>query len=31
MGDEREFDLPRTLARFDMFMESLGLSKIKKE
>lgn len=31
MGDEREFDMPRTLARFDMFMESLGLSKIKKE
>jgi len=25
MGDEREFDEPRTLARIDAFMESLGL------
>jgi benzoyl-CoA reductase subunit B len=27
MGDEREFDEARTLARIDAFMESLGLSK----
>lgn len=28
MGDEREFDEPRTLARIDSFMESMGLSKV---
>ncbi len=28
MGDEREFDLPRTQAAIDMFMESLGLKKL---
>ncbi len=28
VGDEREFDEPRTLARIDAFMESLGLSKL---
>ena len=27
MGDEREFDEPRTLARIDSFMESLGFPK----
>jgi benzoyl-CoA reductase subunit B len=29
MGDEREFDETRTLARIDAFMESLGLKKLK--
>jgi len=29
MGDEREFDLPGTVARIDSFMESLGLKKLK--
>jgi benzoyl-CoA reductase subunit B len=28
MGDEREFDEPRTLARIDSFMESLGFEKV---
>jgi benzoyl-CoA reductase subunit B len=28
MGDERDFDEPRTLARIDSFMESLGFKKI---
>jgi len=28
MGDEREFDEPRTLARIDSFMESMGYNKI---
>ena len=28
MGDEREFDLPRTMKRIDIFMESLGVKKI---
>ncbi len=28
MGDEREFDLGRTVARIDAFMESLGLGKL---
>jgi benzoyl-CoA reductase subunit B len=27
MGDEREFDLPKTVARIDAFMESLGFKK----
>jgi benzoyl-CoA reductase subunit B len=25
MGDEREFDEPRTMARIDTFMETLGM------
>ncbi|MFX0047027.1 MAG: benzoyl-CoA reductase, bzd-type, subunit O [Candidatus Hermodarchaeota archaeon] len=29
MGDEREFDLERTMKRVDAFMESLGIEKIK--
>ncbi|MDI6856111.1 MAG: benzoyl-CoA reductase, bzd-type, subunit O [Candidatus Thermoplasmatota archaeon] len=29
MGDEREFDEARTIARIDAFMESLGMSKLK--
>ena len=29
MGDEREFDLPGTLARFNTFFESIGLKKLK--
>jgi benzoyl-CoA reductase/2-hydroxyglutaryl-CoA dehydratase subunit BcrC/BadD/HgdB len=29
MGDEREFDEARTMARIDAFMETLGLSKVK--
>lgn len=29
MGDEREFDLPGTLARFNAFFESMGLKKLK--
>jgi benzoyl-CoA reductase subunit B len=29
MGDEREFDLARTMARIDAFMETLGLDKVK--
>lgn len=29
MGDEREFDEARTVARIDAFMETLGLSKVK--
>ncbi len=28
MGDEREFDLTRTMARIDAFMESLGMKKL---
>ena len=31
MGDEREFDEPRTLARIDSFMESMGFGKIPEE
>jgi benzoyl-CoA reductase subunit B len=27
MGDEREFDLPKTMARIDAFMETLGFKK----
>ncbi len=27
MGDEREFDLPKTMARIDAFMETLGIKK----
>ncbi len=27
MGDEREFDLARTMARIDTFMETLGLTR----
>jgi len=27
MGDEREFDLPRTMQRVDAFMESIGMEK----
>lgn len=27
MGDEREFDMPRTIARIDAFMETLGVKK----
>ncbi|MFX1240710.1 MAG: benzoyl-CoA reductase, bzd-type, subunit O [Promethearchaeota archaeon] len=29
MGDEREFDLERTMKRVDAFMESLGIEKVK--
>jgi len=29
MGDEREFDLERTMKRVDAFMESLNIEKIK--
>jgi benzoyl-CoA reductase subunit B len=29
MGDEREFDEPRTIARIDAFMETLGMKKLK--
>ncbi len=28
MGDEREFDLTRTMTRIDAFMESLGMKKL---
>jgi benzoyl-CoA reductase subunit B len=28
MGDEREFDEPRAMARFDAFMELLGLKRL---
>jgi len=28
MGDEREFDEPRTMARIDAFMETLGVKKV---
>jgi benzoyl-CoA reductase subunit B len=28
MGDEREFDESRTMARIDAFMESLGLERL---
>ena len=27
MGDEREFDLPKTMARVEAFMETLGVKK----
>jgi benzoyl-CoA reductase subunit B len=29
MGDERDFDIGATEMRFDIFLESLGLKKIK--
>jgi benzoyl-CoA reductase subunit B len=28
MGDEREFDLPKTMVRIDAFMERLGMKKL---
>jgi benzoyl-CoA reductase subunit B len=28
MGDEREFDEPRTMARIDTFMETLGMEMV---
>ena len=28
MGDEREFDLTKTMIRIDAFMESLGMKKL---
>jgi benzoyl-CoA reductase subunit B len=28
MGDEREFDEARTMARIESFMESLGMAKL---
>jgi len=28
MGDEREFDLTRTMNRIDAFMEALGMEKL---
>ena len=31
MGDEREFDMAATKTRFDIFLESLGLTKPKEE
>jgi benzoyl-CoA reductase subunit B len=31
MGDEREFDMTATKTRFDIFLDSLGLTKLKEE